>query len=176
MKSREQMAEEFVELANVFAMGTWKPFVQDHPHLWQAIKEAGRGELTFEQKVFKWDFLLMVAMAWWSVNAARLKFPKSEFEKVADIIERHIAEWNRGTVPAYADLNQFVCRYKTEYVKISDPDRLVGFMKLLVGTWLLWNLTDKTKFKDEAQLATTLGAVAHECGAGYWYQGQATSE
>jgi hypothetical protein len=165
-------AESFVAHAKLFALGSWKPFVELKPHLWQAISEDGRGELTFEQKCFKWDFLLMVAMAWWTVNSARIELPKSDFDSVADILEQRIAEWNRGTVPAFSDLNNFVCRYDSEYQKISDIQKVVDFTKLLVGTWVLWNLTNKARFEDEAALATMLGRLVHASVAGYWHESE----
>lgn len=149
-------------------MGSWKPFLDLKPHLWQAISERGHKELSFEEKCFKWDSLHIVAMSWWAVNSAKIELPEPDFREIADTLERQMADWNRGGIAGFSDLDKFIQGYEQQYRKMVEPREVIDFTKLLVGIWLLWNLTNKAKFNDEVALANMLGNLVYECVAGYW--------
>ncbi len=163
-------AESFVAHTKLCTLGSWKPVIENKPHLWQAISDNGCDALNFEQKCFKWDFMLMVAMAWWAVSSARIELPDSKFKSVALKIEQGIQNWNRGGISALEDLNKFICKYDSDYQNILDIKKIEDFTKILVGTWILWNLTNKNEFEDEADLAAMLGKLVHESVTGYWHE------
>ena len=168
MVLRQKRADSFVSHAKLFAVGSWKPFLERKPHLWQAICEHGRKELSFEEKCLKWDFLLMVAMAWWAINSAKIEIPEGEFPNIADTLERQLANWNPRSVSGFSDLNKFIKGYEPQYQNLVDLREVTDFTKVLVGTWVVWNLTNKAKLDDEAEVASLLGNLVYKSIAGYW--------
>lgn len=161
MRSIRERANTFNDLALSSARVSWEPNSKIAPHLIQSIREKGYDELSFEQKVFKWDFIQAVAMNWWAVTFAKLNLPSKEFSVVADILETKLTEWNNGTIGAFTDLNNFIKAYNADYEKITDIKEATDFTILLVGTWMLWNLTEKKSFNDEARLSRMLGQAAY---------------
>lgn len=161
-------AEAFHGLALVAAIGACEPFSELKPQFWDMIAERGRPVLTEEEKLFKWRFLLVIGLTYWAINSARLSLPQNEFHLVRDILKSNLSGWNRGALPTFSDLIKFVASYDLELKKISNRTESMDFVKLLVGTWLLWNLTNKAKIPDEGQHASMLGAIVHGWTVGYW--------
>ena len=60
-------------------------------------------------------------------------------------------------INCFSDLNAFVQGYEAQYQKMTAPKEVLSFTKLIVGTWLLWNLTNKANLNDESELAGMLG-------------------
>jgi len=110
----------------------------------------------------------MIAMTWWAVNSAKIELPEAEFRDIADTLERQMANWNPGSVAGFSDLNKFIQGYEHEYRKMVESREVFDFTKLLVGTWLRWNLTDKAKCEDVAELANMLGHLVYSCVGGFW--------
>ena len=150
------------------AAGLRKPSAEAKPHLWEAVAEAEPSELTFDQKAFKWDFLHVVAMTWWAVSQARSSLPASDFEQVTELLEKQLAQWNAGAVAGLSDLNDFIKSYESQYQSMTEADEVVRFTEMVVGGWLLWNLTNKAALADEAEIAYMLGHAVYRCVNGYW--------
>jgi len=164
----EGRARQVSNMVKLSAMGLWEPYITLKPHLWEAVAERGIESLTFNEKCFKWDFLHIVAMTWWAVNLAKLNLPQAKFTKAARCLEEQSGQWNVGVIPCFSDLNSFIQRYEQQYQKMTAPKEVLEFTKLIVGTWLLWNLTNKANFNDETELAGMLGHTVYECVAGCW--------
>jgi hypothetical protein len=161
-------AQAFLDHAKRCAIRVRKPAVEAKPHLWEAIAEAGASELTSDQKEFKWDFLHVVAMTWWAVSQARSSLAASDFEQVTELLEQQLSRWNAGAVAGLADLNEFIKAYGAQYQSMTEVDEVVRFTKMVVGGWLLWNLTDKATLADEAEIAYMLGHGVYRSVDGYW--------
>jgi hypothetical protein len=169
MKSTpERRAQDVFDMIKLLAVGLWEPCAKLKPHLWEAVAERGKAPLTLDEKCFKWDFLHIVAMTWWAVNLAKVTLPPAEFKIVARSLEQQVGEWNPGAIAGFSDLNNFVRMYDSEFQKLTDLSEVIDFTKLVVGTWLLWNLTNKAKFSDEAELAGMLGHTVYSSVAGCW--------
>jgi len=168
MPSPQEQAAHFLGHAKLVAVGLWEPVSKQQPHLWQAIAERGRTHLTFDEKCFKWDFLHIVAMTWWAIQHATATLPPDEWELAAATLDVQVAEWNAGAHGALADLARFVSMHEQSVDSFADVPAAVAHTKRVVGTWLLWNLTNKATFADEAELASMLGHVVYQCVDGYW--------
>jgi len=166
MQSLKEKAKAFIGHAKVHSVGSWKPFRELRPHLWDAIRSPGKDTLSFEEKCFAWDFLHVVAMTWLAVNSAKLELPETDFIEVSNILEKETRSWNHGASIGFFDLDKFIQEYMPKYKdSIKPPHDLLNFT---IGTWLLWNLTNKAPLKDSAELANMLGNNVHASIAGYW--------
>lgn len=152
-------AKDLLSYSNIVAIGLWEPFNKKYPILINKISG---------DKLFKWDFFIKIAIIWCAVSEMKIYLPEKEWRELLKIIEEQTIKWNPVSTNAIKDLNNFMASYKN---KIDDPSSLeeaMRFTRLLVGTWIIWNLTEKAKIQDEAEISNAIGTVIYNSVNGYW--------
>ena len=168
MTPPEKKAETFLTHAKAVVEGMSKPFFEAKPQLWAAIVGKSGKALKDDEKRARWRYYNLVAMTWWAVDGAKFSMPDEQFEAVTAVLERELLAWDPTALEALAELYKFIHGYDAAIEKLTDPEDNLGFLKQLIGTWVVWKLTDKAPLKDEASVASVLGGVVHGCAAGYW--------
>lgn len=168
MAAPEQKAEMFLTHAGAVIEGMSKPFFGAKPQLWGAIVGKGKKALSEDEKRARWRYYNLIAMTWWAVDGAKFAMPDEQFEAVTAVLERVLLEWDASALDGLRELYKFIHGYDDAIDKLTDPDDNLGFLKQLIGTWVVWNLTAKAPLEDEAGVAAVLGRVMHGCAAGYW--------
>lgn len=157
-KLLEKKAKELLSYANIFAIGIWEPF-QKYPDLINKIPG---------NKHLKWDFYIKVAILWCAISEMKIQLSEHEYDKLSTIIEEQCIEWQPQSLVAIKDINNFLASYKNKLNEITSLEEAARFTRLLVGTWTVWNLTEKSKIQDEAEIAGAIGYVIHNSIKGYW--------
>lgn len=170
MTSPEQRAEAFLTHAKAVIEGMTKPFCEAKPQMWAAIVGPGGKPLDDDGKKARWRYYNLIAMTWWAVDGAKFAMPDEQFESVTAVLERVLLDWDPSALDGLRELYKFIHGYDTAIDKLTDPDDNLGFLKQLIGTWVVWKLTNKTPLEDEASVAAVLGRVMHGCAAGYWVE------
>lgn len=155
-------AKDIIQIARIFAIGSWDPIAKTYPELIQVIPE---------DKHSKWDFFMIVAMVWWAVSMLKLE-KKNESDGLCNIVESELTKWHPQGLGAFVDLNKFMTIYKKHYDTLTTPKEILDVSKLLCGTWITWNLTNKTKIKNEAEVSSALGHFVYGAVEGYWDEGK----
>ena len=167
-KTIAEKADQFISYAKINAVGTWKPLKENSPHLIEAIKIPGQDKPTLEEMTNQWDFFYITAMAWWTLTQAKVDLEKNDAEVAFGVICENLESWDSNAFGAFMDLDEFTRKYDDEIEKITDPKEAINLMKLVVGTWFIWNITCKAPIEDEGQLAGTLGHLIHLQTYEYW--------
>ncbi len=168
MTDQESRAEKFLTHAKAVVEGITKPFCEAKPQMWEAVVGPGGEALGEDEKKARWRYYNLVAMTWWAVDGAKFSMPDEAFEAVTAVLGRELLAWDPTALEALAELYKFIHGYDDAIEKLTDPEDNLGFLKQLIGTWVVWKLTDKAPLKDEASVASVLGRVVHGCAAGYW--------
>lgn len=168
MTAPEKKAEAFLTHAKAVVEGMSKPFFEAKPQLWKAIVGKCGKALGEADKKARWRYFNLIAMTWWAVDGAKFALPDEQFEAVTAVLERTLLDWDAAALDGLRELYKFIHGYDDAIDRLTDPDDNLGFLKQLVGTWVVWNLTAKAPLDDEAGVAAVLGRVVHGCAAGYW--------
>lgn len=168
MTPAEKKAGTFLTHAKAVVEGMTKPFREAKPQLWGAIRGPKGKPLSEDDKLARWRYYNLIAMTWWGVDGAKFSMPDEQFEAVTAVLERSLVEWDPAALDGLAELYKFIHGYDDAIEKLTDPADNLGFLKQLIGTWVVWKLTDRAALEDEASVAAVLGGVAHGCAAGYW--------
>ncbi|TBR23563.1 hypothetical protein EPO15_05750 [bacterium] len=168
MTPPEKRAEAFLTHAKAVVEGMSKPFFEAKPQLWAAIVGKGAKALGDDDKRSRWRYYNLIAMTWWAVDGAKFAMPDEQFEAVTAVLERQLLDWDATALDGLRELYKFIHGYDAAIDKLTDPEDNLGFLKQLIGTWVVWNLTGRAPLADEAGVAAVLGRVVHGCAAGYW--------
>ena len=168
MSEHERRAEAFLTHAKAVVEGMTKPFGAAKPQMWAAIAGPDGKPLGEDERQARWRYYNLVAMTWWAVDGAKFSMPDETFEAVTAALERELLAWDQTALEALAELYKFIHGYDDALEKMTDPEDNLGFLKQLIGTWVVWKLTHKAPLEDEASVAAVLGGVVHGCAAGYW--------
>lgn len=155
----EKKSKELISFVNTIAIGLWSTFEEEYQDLLKNISG---------NKHFKWDFFIKIALIWCSVNEMKETLSEEECEKCYLIIEDSLIKWNTQSLSAIKDLNYFFVSYKN---KIKSPDTLkksIEISEVILGTWIVWNLTDKRDVQDEGLIANNIGKTVYNLIIGYW--------
>jgi hypothetical protein len=159
MESLKEKAERLVAFVKILAISSWQPFLDKYPNVVEAMPN---------DKHFTWDFFNTIAMVWWAISEAKITLSKTEYPALIDIIEESLVRWHPKAIDAYKDLNKFICMYDKDFQSFTSIKETIDFTKSLVGTWLIWNITNKAKLEKEAEIASALGYLTYSVITGYW--------
>jgi glycerol kinase len=83
------------------------------------------------------------------------------------VVQRSLADWHPAAIAAYEDLHRFVI---DKLPKGNDKAQRREILELSVGTWIVWNVTDKAKLANEFEIISAVASLVAREFTGYWQQ------
>ena len=112
-----------------------------------------------------WDFFATVASVWVAYSQIDEDVEMSLRRSTKTTVQNALDEFHPSAFGALKDLDNLVLR-----ILSREPDitKRPTHTPLAVGTWFVWNLTNKQPIQDEPQIAGFLGRVVVQMINGYW--------
>lgn len=131
-----EQAAKLVPAANVMAVSTFVPLLDEHPILREAEVEA-------------WDFFATAGAVFVAINNLKRVVDRQRFKDIYAIVLPNLHKWHARGEDAILDCQKFVAR--TVASGASDQDAL--------GFWILRNALGREPAENEAMVGRTIGGL-----------------